>query len=66
MQCSQECAAKVDAEVLSIIKSCHEKARAILSENEELLYLLAEALLERETMTGEEFNKIVEEYMKAA
>ena len=65
MQCSQECAARVDAEVLSIIRSCHERARAMLSENERLLDLLASTLLEKETMTGEEFSKIVEDYERA-
>jgi cell division protease FtsH len=65
MQCSPEFAAKVDHEVLSIIRNCHESARAILSENERLMDLLAGVLLERETITGEEFAKIVEDYEKS-
>jgi len=65
MQCSPEFAAKVDAEVLAIIRSCHESAKKILTENERLMDLLANALLDRETLTGEEFSKIVADYEKS-
>lgn len=65
LQCSQECAAKADAEVLDIIRGCHEDAKRILLENERLLDILASALLEHETLNGEEFMKIIEDYDKS-
>ena len=58
--CSAETAAMVDEEVKSIIKSAHEKALKILSDNREKLHELAQYLLERETMTGEEFMAILD------
>ncbi len=65
MQCSQETAAKVDAEVLSIIKECHEQAREMLRDNSRLLDLLANALLDKETMSGEEFDLIVADFERS-
>ena len=57
--CSAETAAKVDAEVLQIIKSCHARASEILSENIDKLHQLAAYLLEKETITGDEFMAIL-------
>lgn len=59
LACSAEMAAKIDDEVLRIIKSAHEKARDILKGNESKLHELAAYLLERETITGEEFMNIL-------
>ena len=53
-------AARVDEKVLSTIKECHEKAARILLDNREKLDELAAYLLERETITGEEFMGILE------
>ncbi len=60
MTCSSETAAKIDEEVLAIIKSAHEKAINILKENMEKLHLLSSYLIEKETITGEEFMRILE------
>ena len=57
--CSAETAAKVDAEVLQIIKSCHARASEILSENIDKPHQLAAYLLEKETITGDEFMAIL-------
>ena len=57
--CSAETASRVDAEVLRTIREAHEKARGILRENMEKLHELAKFLLERETITGEEFMEIL-------
>ena len=46
-------------EVLNIIKSAHDKARKILEENIDKLHELSEFLLEKETITGEEFMEIL-------
>ncbi|MBN2635657.1 MAG: ATP-dependent zinc metalloprotease FtsH [Prolixibacteraceae bacterium] len=59
--CSAETAARIDAEVLSIIKDAHGKAARILKENRKLLDDLSKYLLDKETITGEEFMKIINE-----
>ena len=52
---SADTASKIDHEVLGIIKSCHQNAIKILEENKEKLHELTKYLLEKETITGEEF-----------
>lgn len=59
MLCSPETAAKIDEEVLAIIKNAHERAINILKENIDKLHLLSSQLIEKETMTGEEFMRIL-------
>jgi len=59
LACSADTAAKIDQEVLAIIKSAHEKAAGILSANLDKLHELASYLLEKETITGEEFMAIL-------
>lgn len=59
LTCSSETAAKIDDEVLAIIKSAHEKAITILKENTDKLHELARYLLNKETITGEEFIAIL-------
>ena len=58
--CSAETAARIDNEVLSIIKDAHSKATMILNENRTMLNNLSSYLLEKETITGEEFKKIID------
>ena len=59
LTCSPETASKVDEEVLNIIKEAHLKATNILKENIDKLHELSHYLLEKETITGEEFMKIL-------
>lgn len=59
LTCSSETASKVDEEVLNIIKEAHLKASTILKENIDKLHELSHYLLEKETITGEEFMKIL-------
>jgi len=59
---SDETATKIDEETLKIIKAGHKTALDILNDNRELLTVLSERLLEKETMTGEEFMEVVREY----
>ena len=61
LACSADTSAKIDAEVNSIIKTAHDTARDILSANMPQLHRLAAYLLEKETITGEEFMKILDE-----
>jgi cell division protease FtsH len=60
LTCSSETAAKVDVEVLNIIKEAHKKAKNILTENIDKLHELSKYLYERETITGDEFMKILD------
>jgi len=59
LACSSVTSSKIDDEVLKIIKRAHEKAINILTENEDKLHELASYLLEKETITGDEFMKIL-------
>ena len=59
LACSEQTAAKVDEEVKELIAQCHDKAKQILSENLPELHRLAQYLLEKETITGEEFMQIL-------
>ncbi len=58
---SPETGARIDAKVVEIVRSCHERARKVLEDNREKLRRLAEHLLERETITGEEFMAMLRE-----
>ena len=58
LNCSDETAAQIDAEVVAIIKESYDKALAMLRENRELMDKLAEFLIEKETITGKEFMEI--------
>ncbi len=57
--CSPETAYQADQEVLEIIKTCHARASEILSANIQKLHELAAYLLEKETITGEEFMAVM-------
>ena len=59
LACAADTASKVDEKVISIVKSAHEKASSILESNREKLHELAQFLLERETITGDEFMDIL-------
>ena len=59
LACSDETAAKIDEKVVETIRAAHEKAISILSDNRQKLDELAAYLLERETITGDEFMKIL-------
>ncbi|WP_043934302.1 ATP-dependent zinc metalloprotease FtsH [Bacillus sp. EB01] len=56
---SPETASKIDTEVLKIIKSCYQRAKQILEENQDKLHELTKYLLEKETISGEEFMMIL-------
>lgn len=59
LACSQQTASKIDEQVVAVVKNARAKADRILKENEEKLHQLAEYLIEKETITGEEFMKIL-------
>ena len=59
LACSAETQTKIDQRVVELVKAQHEKAVNILTENRAKLDELAQYLYEKETITGEEFMKIV-------
>ena len=59
LACSPELQAKVDYQVVALVRQQHEKARNILLENRAKLDELASFLYEKETITGEEFMTIL-------
>ncbi len=60
MVCAPETAKAVDDEVIAIVKAQYEKAMGILKAHASKLNELSEYLLERETITGEEFMEILQ------
>ena len=59
--CSADSAAQVDKEVCEIIRSAHQKALQILRDNRDVMDKLAAYLLEKETITGDEFMEILKQ-----
>ncbi len=60
MLCSAETAKAIDDEVIEIIHTQYDKAMQILKENEKKLHEISMHLLEKETITGDEFMKILD------
>ena len=60
LSCSPETQARIDAEVVKLIKEQYEKAVKILTDNRRKLDELAQYLYEKETITGDEFMEILE------
>ena len=61
LQCSEATAGKIDTKVLALIKEAHAKARTILQDNRDKLDVLAQYLLEKETITGEQFMALLQQ-----
>lgn len=59
LACSPDTATNIDQEVVATIRAAHEKAIEILRENYDKLHELAAYLIEKETITGEEFMRIL-------
>ena len=59
LSCSVETQAKIDRQVVELVKKQHEKAAKILADNREKLDQLADYLYDKETITGEEFMNIL-------
>jgi cell division protease FtsH len=60
---SEEMAAKIDRKIREIVFECYEETRTLLRDNRELVDRLVDLLLEQETLDGEEFRRIVAEYI---
>ena len=59
LACSADTQNEIDRKVIELIRTQHEKARKILSENRQKLDELSRFLYEKETITGEEFMEIL-------
>lgn len=59
LTCSEETQTKIDNQVVELVRTQHEKARRILTDNRQKLDELAAYLYEKETITGEEFMNIL-------
>ena len=59
LACSAETASQIDEEVIATVKAAHEKAIKILQDNMDVLHRLAHHLLEKETITGDEFMSML-------
>ena len=56
--CSNETAGEIDKEVMRILRECYDRALKLVAENREVLDAIAEYLITKETITGEEFMRI--------
>ncbi len=61
LACSAETQTKIDQLVVELVKKQHEKARKLLLDNRDKLEQLAKYLYEKETITGDEFMRILEQ-----
>lgn len=59
MACSAETQAKIDRKVSDLVRGQHQKAKDILLANRDKLDEISKYLYEKETITGEEFMKIL-------
>ena len=61
LTCAADTASRIDERVVETVKAAHEKARSLLAQHEPQLHKLAAYLLEKETITGEEFMRLLKE-----
>ena len=61
LNCADDTAAKIDAEIARLMKEFYDRAVNIIKENREVLDKIAEYLIEKETITGKEFIKMYRE-----
>lgn len=61
MNCGEATAAEIDTEVMGMLKKAYEEAKRLLTENRETLDKISAFLIEKETITGKEFMKILRE-----
>jgi cell division protease FtsH len=58
---SEKTAQEIDREIKTIVSGCYERAEQLLKKNIKRLHALAKTLLERESLTGEEIDQIIQE-----
>lgn len=65
LTCSAETQTKIDEEVVALVKTQYDKAMNILVENKQKLHELSKFLYEQETITGDEFMRILESHTES-
>lgn len=63
LNCSAETATEIDEEVLRLIKEAHQKARDLIYKHIPVMHEAASYLIDKETITGEEFMRILRKYI---
>jgi cell division protease FtsH len=58
---SEQIAARIDAQVQTIVEHCHEEARRIIRENRVVIDQLVDLLIDKETIEGDQLRQIMEE-----
>ena len=61
LECGDETATEIDREVMKMLSASYDEAKRILSENIDVLHKIAAYLIEKETITGKEFMKLLHE-----
>ncbi|MFB6275750.1 MAG: ATP-dependent zinc metalloprotease FtsH2 [Halothece sp.] len=59
---SEEISSRIDSQVREIVEQCHQNARQIIRDNRVAIDRLVDLLIEKETIDGDEFRKILSEY----
>nr|YP_009396273.1 Cell division protein FTSH [Melanothamnus harveyi]ARW65294.1 Cell division protein FTSH [Melanothamnus harveyi] len=59
---SDEIAIKIDSQIQLIVKECHNNTRDIIKNNRVIIDKLVDILIEKETISGEEFREIISQY----
>ncbi len=62
LEYSEEIASRIDKEIRSIVMQCYENAKRIIRENRQTIERIADILIERESIDGDEFRKLVKEF----
>ena len=62
--CSEETRTQLDNEIVRVLKEAHDKAEKMLTENAEALHKISDFLIEKETITGEQFMSILDSIRK--
>jgi len=61
-QYSEDVASRIDMQIRSIVEHCHDETVQIIKDNRVVIDQLVDILIEKETISGEEFRNIVAEY----
>ena len=59
---SEDIASRIDMQIRSIIQHCHNETVQIIKDNRVIIDKLVDILIEKETISGDEFKQIVEEF----
>jgi cell division protease FtsH len=59
---SEDIASRIDMQIRSIIQHCHNETLQIIKDNRVVIDKLVDLLIEKETISGDEFRQIVEEF----